>query len=352
MKKQLLLGPTLLITGVACAQSSAALFGLVDLTLTRARGSIADRTQLTQGAYAASRIGVRGVESLGGGLSAGFHLEAAMFPDSGSGGATNTNNQANGTSVAPTGTQGLTFNRRSTVSLLGGFGEVRVGRDFVPSFWNLVQGDVFLLSGAGQAANFQYSIVGPAGVRASNMITYWIPKNSSGFAGSVAYYFGENASNSANSNDGTGSQVRLSYDAGGPLSAGVSYGCTEYASGDAVQRSVYAGYDFKTLKVVTQYSRDSLGALDARGGASGVTVPVGSHALRASYSWYKNNGAGHPKIFRLAVGNVYNFSKRTWVYATYARQKNSGGASLAFNGAITAPNTGSSALEVGLAHSF
>jgi predicted porin len=43
---------------------------------------------------------------------------------------TSTNNQANGSA----GDGALTFNRRSTVSLSGPFGELRLGRDYTPSF--------------------------------------------------------------------------------------------------------------------------------------------------------------------------------------------------------------------------
>jgi predicted porin len=48
------------------------------------------------------------------------------------------------------GQQGIsTFARRSTVSLSGGFGEVRLGRDYSPSFWNDSVFDPFGVIGVG-----------------------------------------------------------------------------------------------------------------------------------------------------------------------------------------------------------
>src|SRR5574340_1123423 len=49
--------------------------------------------------------------------------------------------------------QGKLFNRRSTVSLMGKWGEVRLGRDYNPSFWNWVFFDVNGANGLGQALN-------------------------------------------------------------------------------------------------------------------------------------------------------------------------------------------------------
>ena len=51
---------------------------------------------------------------------------AAWNNDNGTGAASNLNNAPN-SGATPTGTQGLTFNRRSTVSLAGSWGELRLG---------------------------------------------------------------------------------------------------------------------------------------------------------------------------------------------------------------------------------
>ena len=131
MKKTLIALAVLASAGLACAQSSVQLFGVVDLSLVHSKGSVSSKTQLANNGIGANQIGFRGVEDLGGGMYAGFWLEAWVNPDNGTGLATNTSNQASGTSAATAGTQGITFNRRSTVSVGGGWGELRLGRDIM-----------------------------------------------------------------------------------------------------------------------------------------------------------------------------------------------------------------------------
>ena len=134
----------------AHAESSVTLFGVVDNALTLGYGSgpgSADRRQMTNSALAASRLGLRGTEDLGSGMTASFWLEAGVSTDSGIGAATNSNNQTSGAGTAG----GLTFNRRATVSLGGLWGELRLGRDFTPYFRNLTVFDPFETNGVGAA---------------------------------------------------------------------------------------------------------------------------------------------------------------------------------------------------------
>ncbi len=85
MKKSLLALAVLgTFAGVASAQSSVTLFGIVDVGIRNVKnGSNPDLwTQSTDGLNS-SRLGFRGVEDLGGGLSAGFWLEAGLAADCG-----------------------------------------------------------------------------------------------------------------------------------------------------------------------------------------------------------------------------------------------------------------------------
>jgi predicted porin len=82
-------GPaTLAITaaaGQALAQSdSVTIFGVVDVV---ARAVENDDTmyRLESGGLSTSRLGIRGVEDLGGGLKAGFWIEGELLPDTGNG---------------------------------------------------------------------------------------------------------------------------------------------------------------------------------------------------------------------------------------------------------------------------
>jgi predicted porin len=350
MKKSLIALAVLASAGVASAQSSVTLFGIVDATLAFGKGSISNKTQLTNSGYNSSRLGFRGTEDLGGGMSASFWLEAGMNNDNGSGAPTNLNNQASGTSAATAGTQGLTFNRRSTVSLGGGWGELRLGRDYTPQFWNLTVFDPFGTNGVGTTQTLNSSLGGPVTVRASNGIGYFLPGNLGGFYGQLQHYRGENANNVAN--DGTGTALRLGY-ANGPVNAALAYSTTKYATGDIKSTNLGGQWDFGVAKLMGHISRDRVsGSATGKGGLIGALVPVGPGEIRLAYSTYKNDLAGTPKTNKWALGYVHNLSKRTAVYATYARLKNSGGAAQALNGSGNAANQNSTGYDFGIRHSF
>ena len=357
MKKSLIaLAALASFAGFASAQSSVTLFGIVDATIAHGSGSIADKTQLTNSGYNSSRLGFRGTEDLGGGMSASFWLEAGLSNDDGQGAGTNSNNQASGAGAAVAGRQGLTFNRRSTVSLAGGWGELRLGRDYNPQFWNLTVFDPFGTNGVGtsQVLNSNTAITGPINVRSSNSIGYFLPGNLGGFYGQVQYYMGENNQNgAATEDDGTGMGARVGF-ANGPFNVALALARTKYAAGDVKTVNVGGQWDFGVAKLMGQYSRDraeSAVTVTGKGGVIGALVPVGAGEIRVAASTYKFSPSD-AKTNKLAVGYVHNLSKRTAVYTTVARVKNSGGATQALNGATVNANGSSSGFDLGLRHSF
>lgn len=357
MKKTLLALAVLAASGASFAQSSVTLFGIVDATVAFGRGDVSNKTQLTNSGYNSSRLGFRGTEDLGGGMNASFWLEAGVNNDDGTGGSTNMNNQAvgafNATSGANApvraGTQGLTFNRKSTVSLGGGFGEVRLGRDYTPHFYNTSAYDAFGTNGVGTSQVAVSSWVLPTSVRASNSISYFLPSNLGGFGGQVMYYMGENAS--TGTKDGNGLSLRGTFNKG-PISAAVAYGKTTYAAGDSKTTNAGASYDFGVAKVSAMYDQDKVGTVTGKGFNVGVNAPIGAGEIRASYSSYKTDAAGTPKTNKFALGYVHNLSKRTALYTTVARTSNSGGASQALNGSTTSANGSSTGYDFGVKHSF
>jgi predicted porin len=147
-------------------------------------------TQLSSGSLSTSRIGFRGTEDLGGGLAASFWLESHLFADDGRAGS----GQTAGNQVFSAAGAGLNFARRSTVSLSGPLGELRLGRDLSPSYWNLLLFDPFTTIGSGGSimavgaltnlgANAAVYGLGPAGsgttgplARTSNTISYFSPR--------------------------------------------------------------------------------------------------------------------------------------------------------------------------------
>lgn len=352
-KKSLLALAVLAAGGTASAQSSLTLFGIIDATLTWGRGNgagSADRFQLTNSGYNSSRLGFRGTEDLGGGLAASFWLEAGINTDNGTGSATNINNQPSGVAAAPAGTQGLVFARRSTVSLSGNWGELRMGRDYTPQFWSLSIFDPFGCNGVGANVAFTTQITGVTQARASNTIGYLLPASLGGVYGQAMYYAGENLSNAGPAHgDGTGYGGRIGYSSG-PLNLAAASSYTRYATGGAHQANVGLQWDFSVASLLAMYERDGLGAVEARGWLVGALVPVGPGQVRLAYSRYDVDPG--PRYSKWALGYVYNLSKRTALYATYARLGNGEGGNAALGASITAANTSSTGLDIGLRHNF
>ncbi len=343
----------------------------------RNQGSVkVSRTVLGNSGYNSSRLGFRGTEDLGGGLAASFWLEAPITNDDGATGVS-------------------TFARRSTVSLSGGFGEVRLGRDYTPTFWNDTVFDPFGTNGVGTnlISTASNSIGNQSYVRASNSIGYFLPPNLGGFYGQAMYAFNEQTKYDAGTftpnkadNARTGRYVggRVGY-ANAGLDVALSYGnstvADQYYAGitDAVKTfNLGASYDFGPVKLFGEYARvkqsrdyevtpvvGALSDLDMTGYLLGVTVPVGAGLIRASYSAGKRDDNlpsivkdRDPKANKLALGYVHNLSKRTALYATVARVSNKNGAALtvggpAFNAgtSVFTPKT-STGYDFGVRHAF
>ena len=340
------------------------------------QGSVkVSKRALASSGYNSSRLGFRGTEDLGGGLAASFWLEAPISNDDGA------------TGVA-------SFKRRSTVSLSGGFGEIRLGRDYTPTFWNDTVFDPFGTNGVGTnlintANGYNTASLGakdtggfggnPSYDRASNSIGYFLPPNLGGFYGQVMYAFHEQTKLKSDSaaltnafyKDNTaraGRYVggRFGY-ANGPLDIAVAYGSS--TAGDQYQAGITnkvntfnlgASYDFGPVKLFGEFSKarnkvdyetqqfnivNSGNGTDLTGYLVGVTVPVGAGLIRASYSSvkYDENLSVNPltpfailpadeKANKLAIGYVHNLSKRTALYATVARVSNKNGAALTTGG--------------------
>lgn len=358
MKKSLVALAILAAAGVASAQSSVTLFGIVDATVAHGSGSgvgSSSKTQLTNSGFNSSRLGFRGTEDLGGGMSASFWLEASVNNDNGSGANTNTNNQASGS----TGGGGLTFNRRSTVSLASGLGELRLGRDYTPQFWNQTVFDPFGTNGVGTNQTLISGLGGPTAVRASNSVGYFLPGNLGGFYGQVQTYMGENnQTGAATQDDGKGTGIRVGY-ANGPVNVAIATSSTSYATtatgGDIKSTNLGGSYNLGVAQVMALLTRDTVEStvnVSGKGMLIGALVPMGAGQIRAAYSTYKTNTAAAPKSTKMALGYVHNLSKRTALYTTFARVSNSGGAAQALNGAVTAANARSTGYDFGVRHSF
>jgi len=330
MKKSLIALATLAaVSGTAMAQSSVTLFGVVDAAVTVGQGSVSDKTQLTNSGYNSSRIGFRGEEDLGGGMKASFWLEGALANDNGN-------------------ASGLTLQRRSTVSLSGGFGEVRLGRDYTPHFWNHTVYDPFGTNGVGTSRALAGNKGGTTAVRSDNTVGYFSP-NFSGLQVQLQQAYGEQASPSK---VGNMASIRVAYNSG-PISVAIATGTTKTASGEITTTNWGASYDFGTVKGFILSNLDkSTGQPDQMGALIGATMRLGAGTLRVSQSGSKTDGGTGAHTTQTAIGYVYSLSKRTDLYVTYARLNNNSAANATLGGATTALGQSSSGMDLGIKHSF
>ena len=378
MKRNLCLSAIALACAAgAHAQSSVTLFGVVDVNAQHYKAEgVGSLNAVGNGGLSTSRIGFRGIEDLGGGLHAGFWLEGSINPDNGTGRGTNTNNQASGAAAAVAGSAGFLFDRNAYVNLGGGWGDLRLGHDFVPTHYNSISFDPFNANGVARAGNFTFSGAANGSVfsqiTASNSISYWLPRGLGGFYGMAMYAAGENLSGAANSNDGKLMGARIGW-AAGKFDVAGAVSKTKYAStatlGDFTHSNLGASYDAGFARFFALYNRVKVdllaGSVRKDTWELGAHVPVGPVGrIRLSYARLNDHSAatllnadGSQRATNDAsqwgVGYVHDLSKRTALYGTYARLSNDGRANYAVSGGpAPLPGRTSTGLEVGLRHSF
>lgn len=336
MKKSLVALAALAVVGAASAQSTVTLFGIVDASYAHTSGGGISRDGMTNSGLNSSRLGFKGTEDLGGGLKAGFHLEGQLQNDTGT-------------------PAGLNFMRKSYVTLTGGFGEVRLGREYSPTFWNTTIYDPFGTNGIG-SSNAPGMIGNANAVRSDNSVSYLM--SAGGVSVHAMYAFGEKASN-VDDNTGDYAGIRVAY-AAGPLDIAGAFGNAKGLTGAADVRTVNFGvsYDLGMAKPMLQIGQDKNDAKKVSNWLLGVTVPMGQGEIRAAYSRYDTKGTGVETVDwnKFAVGYGYNLSKRTQLYGTLAKVSNKSGAAVTVsnNGLAGSASLGgsSSGYEFGVRHSF
>ena len=352
------------VASLAHAQATVEIFGLLDIgylhTSADGNGSV---SSINTDGNTSSRLGFRGTEDLGGGLKAAFWLEAAVGPDTGIGGSTSVENKTAGL-AGINGSQGLTFGRRSTVSLIGGFGELRLGRDYVPSFNNLtVSWHPFGTNGVGNAGQLFYQVntggtTARTNVRASNSVGYFLPANLGGFTGHFMYAMGEQASNAgvppgAIADDGNHVGARIGYRSGA-LNMSIATGTTKYATGDFTQSNFAVNYQFGAAKLMYLWGKNDVGVTSTTSNMVGTQYKLGTGEVRFAYTTLKADKVANDAT-QWAVGYVHDLSKRTALYANYSQLSNDGVGTkftVGSGNSTTTPGGGSTGYEVGVRHSF
>ncbi len=357
------------MAGVAHAQSTVTIYGLLDANFGSFKTNVANgtaasaataatridslsQTKIDSGGLNGSRWGIRVSEDLGGGMRAIGNLESGINLDAGS--------SAQG---------GLLFGRRANVGLAGGFGTVTIGRNsssyddvsadhammgatiFDPSNTN----NGFSVADAGRAA--QFAATGATGTDGANIAsaatvigrnTTWVGFNTrfnnsvkyisptfSGFTAGFMYGLGEDKTATVGASRTT--SLSLKY-ANGPLVVSGGYqseGATRTATTKRALTNTLlnVSYDFGVAKVGFGANRAKFkdsSFTDAAGNTRevasqkeyslSVAVPLGATTLSAGYARSKGNDLGSSTGF--GVQALYSLSKRTTLYAGALSTKN------------------------------
>ncbi len=341
MKKALIALAVLGLTGgAAVAQSSVTLFGVIDVDMKYVKTGDLTLKKLDSSGLGTSRFGVRGVEDLGGGLKAGFWLESQVDPDTG---------------VAGGGS--AFWGRRATVSLMGDFGEVRLGRNKTVSRLHVEDFDPSAFTGLGSISVLYNNLGSGNGTsfgRADNLASYSLPGGLGGFYGGVDVSAGEGVGTNK------GQSVRLGYKQG-PLHVSGAYASTSNAADTSKFKlaSFGAAYDFGVIRPSVSYTENKYLSRKQEILTVSATAPLGQQGqLWGSYTSAKTTGetgfgtVGTPKLF--ALGYIHSLSKRTALYTTVAQLKNDGTTRFVLGGAPAATANGqkSTGFDVGVRHSF
>lgn len=292
MKKSLIALAVLGLSGAAMAQSSVTLYGVADAGIGRIKNAGTNdggKTQFTSASTmnnGTSRLGVRGVEDLGGGLKAGFQFETGIDLDDGS--------------QASAG--GTMWGRQANVWLGGNWGTLKLGRQLTPS--HLVTA-TYELTGV---AN--YSVLGNtynyagAGSRANSAFAYVTP-NFGGFSAAAGFVSKNDSGLGKNAWD-----IGLMYN-NGPIAAGVS------ANKGAGKTNFQAGakYSFSSFALAASYNH--VGNV-RRGVGLGVGANVGAFGLVLDVTRDTRNAAGK-KYTNALLEAKYALSKRTFFYGAFLR---------------------------------
>jgi hypothetical protein len=332
------------------ANTQLELFGIFDVAVGSysAAGS-GTQTKLEPDGNQSSRLGIRGSSDLGDGLKINLWLEAAMGPDSGVGGTLSEDNTS-----AATGGGGLTWGRRSTVGLQGSWGEVRLGRDYVPTFSNLSSMHPFGTNGLGSAGQLFYPVAAGGttartNVRASNSVGYFLPANSGGFYGAAMTAMGEQSANSSGNYAG----LRLGYKVGALDVAGAT-GQTNYTTGDFTQSNVGVSYTVGPAKLMYLWGQNKVGSTETVAQMLGTQYALGAGQVRLAYTDLKATGVASDAN-QVSLGYVHKMKNGASWYTTVSQVQNKGvGKSFRVGGAasVTTPGGDSNGVEVGLQYSF
>ncbi len=361
--------------GVAHAQSSVTIYGIVDTGFVKENGS-----DWRMDSHVDSRIGFRGVEDLGNGLKATFELERRFNPNDGTKNdlsasspgedgqfdesAWNYSDAVSNLKQFSEGKTNIDWMGAANVGLKGNWDAVRFGRVNSLSVETFRMLDPFNQYGVGAAlakADFLRS------EQMSNTVRYDSPIWN-GFSFGATYTLGGNSKDKSFYGDyynyfgNDGFAVNLKYD-NGPilLLANVD---RMVDSEKSYTWNVGGAYTWNGLKMSLGYQAskdkhglpggvdDDLNNLEQKSWIVGLQYQTGPHTINASYNRGRDKLEDEKfNANKYALGYTYNLSKRTSVYGNIAYTDSDLGSGMLFNmsGSDKDSVTG---VQIGLTHKF
>ncbi|GLS15765.1 MULTISPECIES: porin [Hydrogenophaga] len=271
--KKTLIALAALASTAAIAQSTVTLYGKANVGLRKESGT---STTMRGGADGSdSRFGLRGTEDLGGGLKANFVFESGLNP-------------ATGESDA------VMFQRSAWAGLSGGFGELRLGRQYTVGFNTSIGYMPSTYTSAQIRSGLGFNGVGS---RTDAQIRYISP-NFGGVQAHIATQLKGNAENAL-------TEFAVTY-GNGPVKAALYTSKTKNTDGNNV--ALNGSYDFGSFMVAAGY-------VDKAGDNTGKGAWIHLGSTFGAFSPYiqfaKNNDNDQDTI---EVGSRYALSKRTAAY--------------------------------------
>ncbi len=374
-KKLIALAVAGLVSAPAFAQSNVTIYGVADAGIAVGSHGDNDFRGLLSGVLSGSRIGFRGTEDLGNGLSAVFQLEQGF--DIGNGtvspnvATTNTNN-----TVGNRNDRDSAFSRQAWVGLKGAFGTVGLGRQYAPGFGQ--QYDAIASAAISPQSNLSVgaglTITPNSPARWDNSVTYG---NAFGAVKVNAIYSAQASEQATSPDNDNAWGVGAEYAAGGLRVGGVYHFLKDGTNaGDNTREWLLgASYNFGMLTLAGSYQVGSDvggggvgGDNDVRLWQVGAIVPVGAAGnVHVAYGRVKIEDDLNTALVPAVEDNEANswtvaythaLSKRTTGYVGYNRASNdSNFQTFGVVGAptpATAANNGedSSVFALGVRHTF
>ena len=327
---------------LAQAGDPVTLYGRVYVTgeSVEAKGGATPVARRSRVSDQSSLLGVRGTENLGGGLTAFFQLETGFSPDD---------------------TSGTFARRNSAVGLRGAWGALSMGRWDTP-FKSTQVGSIDPWTDL-QIGDITGAAIrqGAFSQRAQNVVLYVSPTIANL---TLRAMYGANEGKTATV-DPSLESVSVTWAKGaGTFSYAYekhndSVGQTATAGVDEEGNGISGEYRFGPVKLSGQYGEyERTRATKQKSYQAGVQYYLGKHQFILTYSASKDGGlataAVQPECDLTAVGYRYNFTRRTFLIASYAKVENDTGSLCNFGSNTLAITEGQDpqGYSLGLRHVF